>query len=129
MRQLSIATLAVLVSSLAGCAGPDHGGGRYGGPMSGRGPERPPPVSVGTSTQQDNPLARSVTYACEGATTVVVVEGERAARVTLNSGQELTLARTGPGGTHFGAPPYEFRTMGGEGVFSTQDRAWRCRAK
>ena len=91
--------------------------------------ERPPPVSTHPAPVQAHPLARSTTYVCEDMTTVVLTEGVPEARATLNSGLELSLARLRFGTGHYGAPPYEFRALGGEGTWVNAGRAVRCRAR
>ena len=89
----------------------------------------PPPVSTNPAPVQAHALARSVTYTCEDLTTVVMTEGQPDVRATLNSGLQLSLARLGGFGTRYGAPPYEFRPAGSEGMWLNQGRASRCRVK
>jgi hypothetical protein len=91
--------------------------------------ERPPPVSTNPSPVLSHPLARSTTYVCEDMTTVVLTEGVPDARATLNSGLEMSLARMRFGAGQYGAPPYEFRALGAEGVWINQGRAVRCRVR
>lgn len=123
MYRIALMTgVCLLLSSCAG--GGYHDNRDYrGGPV--------PPVVPGPGAQPaPHPLARSATYMCEDGSSVVVTEGQPAAIATLNSGMELRLARQpDPGGFRFGAPPYEFRGGGSEGVLQSNRVLLRCRMK
>ncbi len=117
MHRLILASCATL--TLAACVSM---------PTQGSGPGYVAPVvaSPGSAPPAD-PLARSAAYTCEDLTTIVLTEGQRDARATLNSGLELNLARQGAG--RYGAPPYEFRAGGSDGSWLNQGRVWRCRVR
>jgi hypothetical protein len=117
MKHLYALCSALLLAACGTTAPPGH---RF---------ERPPPVSTNPSPVIAHPLARTTTYACEDLTTVVLTEGVPDARATLNSGLEMSLARLRFGTGHYGAPPYEFRALGAEGMWITQGRAVRCRVR
>ena len=119
MHRIAFTILVPLLVSA--CAG-----GPYG---YGSSPGAAPPVSVGPSSIEPSPLARSITYTCEDLTTIVLTEGQPTAQVTMNSGLVLSLARQGGLGARYGAPPYEFRTGGAEATLFNNNRAVRCRAK
>lgn len=118
-RSIALAAASIAAAFLAGCA--TTGGARY--PDN----NRPAVVTPTPGAQIVHPLARSVAYTCEDLTTVTITEGQPDARAMLNSGLEMGLARTGS--NRYGAPPYEFRPAGSEGVWINQGKVNRCRTR
>ncbi|MBI5279235.1 MAG: hypothetical protein HY854_22580 [Burkholderiales bacterium] len=116
-QTLALASAALL---LAAC-GSTHPPGGYGG-----GDYRPPPPVTPAYNQAPlAPGARIVSYVCEDLTRITFTEGQPNARAMLNSGLELSLARTGA--NRYGAGSYDFRALGAEGQWFNSGKAWRCR--
>lgn len=91
---------------------------------------RPGAVMPNPPPQQASPLARTVTYACEDLSTVLVTEGTGEARVKTNSGLELALARRpSAGGFRYGDRSYEFSGGGSEALLTGNGKTWRCRMR
>jgi hypothetical protein len=118
MRRLALSLLAT--SLIAACASGPGGGYSTGNP----------PVVLNPGAQPLDPLARTATYVCEEGSTIVLTEGVPSARVTLNSGLEMQLARHGSlGGFSFGAPPFVVRGVGGNAVLESSGKTFRCRLR
>jgi hypothetical protein len=117
MRHLLSLTAVGLSLVLSGCQTmPQHGN------VDNR------PVTVAPSSNRVDPLARTTTYTCEESSTIVLTEGQPDAKLTLNSGLEVYLKRTGVFG-RYGASPYEFTVSGTNGTLVTSGKPWRCRVK
>ncbi len=120
MRNIAAIGLAPLLLLAACASGP--GGPGYGGPN--------PPIVLNPGATVADPLARTATYVCEEGSTIVLTEGVPSARVTLNSGLEMQLARYGSlGGFYFGTPPFVVRGIGGNAVLESSGRQFRCRLR
>lgn len=121
-RIVLIASAALAGLLLSACASGPYGGGGYG--------TNNPPVVLNPGASTADPLARSATYVCEEGSTIVLTEGVPSARVTLNSGLEMQLARYGSmGGFYFGSPPFVVRGVGGNAVLESSGKAFRCRLR